>query len=121
MFGVQDQVQEGLLEQICVDPGRRQIGREERADHDPLGRRGRLVEVAELIDDRVQIGRREPQVLHPGEPEEVFEDVAKPVDLVLQPFDPLKHAAITRSLGLLKVLGEKIEIQRDVDSGLRIS
>ena len=113
VLGVQDQVQEGLLEQVGIDPGRGQVGREVGADHDPLGRRVRLVEVAELIDDRVQVGRLELQVLHPGEPEEVLEDVAEPMDLVLQPFDPLQHAAIARGLGVLKVLGQQVEVQRE--------
>ena len=79
----------------------------------PLDCRRRLVKIAELIDDLVQIGRHEPQLLHPGKSEKVFQDVAQSIDLVSQPFDPLKYAAIARGLGLLKVFGEKIEIQRD--------
>ena len=94
-------------------PDRRQVGRELGADHDPLGRRVRLVEVAELVDDRVQVGRLELQVLDPGEPEEVLEDVVQPMDLVLQPLDPLQHAAVARGLGVLKVLGQQVEVQRD--------
>ena len=32
---------------------------------------------------------------------------------MLQPFDPLQHPAIARGLGLLKIFGEEVEIQRD--------
>ena len=32
---------------------------------------------------------------------------------MLEPFDPLQHPAIARGLGLLKIFGEQIEIERD--------
>ena len=79
----------------------------------PLRRRVRLVEVAKLVDDRVQVGRLELQVLDASEPEEVLEDAMQPMDLVLEPLDPLEHATVARGLGVLKVLGKQVEIQRD--------
>ena len=122
VFGVQDQVQEGLLEQVAIDADQRQVGaRSECGSRSPWSPRVRLVEVAELVDDRVQVGRLELQVLHPGEPEEVLEDAVQPMDLVLQPLDPLQHAAVARGLGLLKVLGSRSRFSESVESGLRIS
>ena len=88
-----------LLEQArdrCGIDGK--SAREPGADHDSLGRRVRLVEVAQLVDDRVQIGRLELQVLHPGKPQEALEDVVQPMDLVPQPLEPLQHAPVTRGL-----------------------
>ncbi len=79
----------------------------------PLRRRLRLAEVAELVDDRVQVGRLELQVLDAGEPEEVLEDVVEPLDLVPQPLDPLEDAAVARGLGVLEVLGQEVEVQRE--------
>ena len=113
MIGVEYQVQDRLLEQVDINQAQRQLGREVRADHDPPGRRVGLVKVAEFVDDRVQIGRLQSQLLNPGEPEKVFDDIAQPLNLVLQPLDPLKDAAVARCLGLLKVLGQEIEIQGD--------
>ena len=94
VFGVEHQIQQGLFEQIGIDLGRGQIGRQVSANHDPLGCGGRLVEVAQLIDDGVQIGRCEPQLLYAGKPQEVLQDIVQPGDLVLQPFDPLQHPTI---------------------------
>ena len=77
------------LNRSRIEQAKRQVASKLGADHDSLGRRVRLVEVAELVDDRVQIGRLELQVLDAGEPEKVLEDAVQPLDLVLQPLDPL--------------------------------
>ena len=35
----------------------------------------------------------------------------QPLDLVVQPLDPLEGAALARALGVLQVLGQELEVQ----------
>ena len=101
-----------LLEQLAIEQAQRQVARERGADHDSLGRRVRLVEISHLVDDRVQIGRLELQLLHPGKPQEALEDAVQPLDLGPKPLEPLQHPPVTRRLRVLKILEQQIEVQR---------
>ena len=92
--------------------GSRQVGREIGADHDPQGRCLGLVEIAQFLDQGIEIGRREFQLLHAGEPEEVLEDVVEPLNLLLEPTDALLDATVPRGFGSLKILLQEVEIQR---------
>ena len=81
MLGVQNQVQRRLLEKLPVQQAQRQVPRQSSADHDGFGRGVRFVEVAQLVDDRVQIGRLELEILHPRKPQKTLENAVQPVDL----------------------------------------
>lgn len=111
MLGVEHQVQQGLLEQVSIEPDRREIGVELGPNDDRLHRRGGLVEVANLFDDRVQVNGFQLQVLDAGEPEEVLEDAMQPEDFVLEPLDPLANPTVARRLAVLKILGQQVEVQ----------
>ncbi len=104
VLGVQDQVQERLLEQVAIELDQGQVAGKRGADHDPLGCRVRLVEISQLVDDRVQVGRLELQLLHPGEPQEALENAMQPVDFGPKPLEPLQHSPVARRLRVLKIL-----------------
>jgi hypothetical protein len=70
----------------------------------------RLVKIAELVHDRVHIGRLEFEVLDTREPEEILEYVVEATDLTPNTADSLKHSAIPRRFGCLKIFAEEIEI-----------
>ncbi len=88
-----------------------QVGRELRADHDSPRCRVGLVEVAEFVDDCIQVGWLQLQVLNAGEPEKILDDPIQPLNLMLEPLDSLEHAAVARGFGVLKVLGQEVEVQ----------
>ena len=118
VLGVEHQVQQGLLEQVGVESDRRQIGGELGPHHDRLGRRMGLVEVADLLDDLVEVHEFQLQVLDAGEAEEVLEDAMQPEDLVLEPLDPLADPAVARGLAVLKILGQEVEVQPERGQGI---
>ena len=84
-LGVADQVQQGLLERVDVQGDRRQVGGALESGDDPLGERLRLAEVADVLDDGVQVGRRPGQAADADEAEEVLEDALEPVGLACGP------------------------------------
>ena len=92
-----------------------------RADHDPLRRRLRLAEVAEVVDDRVEVGRLEFQVLDPGEPEEVLEDGLQALRLAADPVDLLRMRRSRGVSGSWKSSASRSRFRHIVESGLRIS
>ena len=78
----------------------------------PLVAGVRFVEIAQLVNDRVQVGRLELELLHPRKPQKALEDAVQPLDLRPQPLQPLQHAPVTRRLGVLKILQQQVEIER---------
>ncbi len=111
MLGVQDEVKQGLLEQVGVQAHGRQTGRQVGADDDPAGDQVGLVKVADLVDHGTQIGGGELEVANPRKAQEVFEDRVQALDFVAQALDTIAHAPIPGCFRVLEVLQEQVEVE----------
>ena len=90
-----------------------QVGRGEPLDLDVALPRGGREEVDQSRHDRVERGRLGGEILHAGEAEEVVGEIDEFLALAGEPRDAVEGAALARRLGVLEVLGEELQVERE--------
>jgi hypothetical protein len=115
LHGVDEEIQDGLLEEALVDLRDERRRRDLDPLHDALALRLRQEEVRELLDDLAHVVRLRVELQSPGEAEEVGEDVAQAIGLARErvhaPREPMLR--VVGQLAVADLLADELRIQDD--------